>query len=254
MRMYRSTRWLSVLVAGWLCLAVGPALAADDAKDFKSLFNGKDLTGWDGDPDNWSVKDGVIVGETTPEKPAKGNTFLIARNGDEDLELGDFELHIAFRFDKDHKWGNSGIQFRSKRVPDKGPNKWIVAGYQADCDSGGGYDGTLYEERGRGGLCGRGQKVVIDADGKRQVEGPTEPADQVKQAVKPKGEWNEYVITAQGDHIVLKLNGHVVVDVTDKQADKRALTGILALQLHAGEPMRIEFKDVRLKMLGKGGG
>src|SRR5438552_1023337 len=106
-RMCKFTSCVAVLVAGLCCLAASPALAAEEEKGFKPLFNGKDLTGWDGDPDHWSVKDGIIVGETTAQKPAKGNTFLIARQGDEDLIIGDFELRISFRFDKDHKWGNS---------------------------------------------------------------------------------------------------------------------------------------------------
>src|SRR5437667_272908 len=98
-----------------MCLA--PAITrADDLKPadnedgFKSLFNGKDLAGWDGDPDHWSAADGMIVGQTTKEKPAKHNTFLIARDGDKDLLVGDFEFRVSFRFDKDHDFGNSGIQ------------------------------------------------------------------------------------------------------------------------------------------------
>src|SRR5581483_283291 len=126
--------------------AAGPELG------FKSIFNGKDLSGWDGSPDLWSVKDGAITGQTTKENPAKENTFLIWTNG----TVGDFELRCSFKLTPGDSAGfaNSGIQYRSKVVK---PSYWVVAGYQADMEAGPTYTGTLYEEKGRGGLVGRGQ-------------------------------------------------------------------------------------------------
>ena len=107
---------------------------------FDSIFDGKTLKGWDGNPDFWSVKDGAITGITTPTNPTKGNTFIVWRGG----EIADFELRLQFRI----RGGNSGVQYRSKEV-----DKWVISGYQADFDGPGGWTGTLYEERGRGVLA-----------------------------------------------------------------------------------------------------
>jgi len=219
--------------------------ANDDG--FRAMFNGKDLTGWDGSPANWSVKDGLIVGETTDATALKNaNSFLIAKDGDKDLIVGDFEFRVSFRFDAGHNFGNSGIQYRSHRLPDNGPNKWRVGGYQADCEAAKTYPGILYEEGGRGILVNRGEKLHIAPDGKKE-SAETEPKDEVNKAVKDKGEWNDYVVIAKGNHLVQILNGHVTVDLIDEEAGKAAANGILALQLHAGAPMKIEFKNPRIK-------
>jgi len=127
--------------------------APDDA-GFKSMFNGKDLTGWDGDTRFWKAEDGLIIGETTEQNPmTHGNTFLIAQADGKDLMVGDFEFRVTWRFVADRPFGNSGIQYRSHRVdPDakNAENKWIVGGYQADCDKENAYTGICYEERGPG--------------------------------------------------------------------------------------------------------
>ena len=130
------------------------ALAADAG--FKDLFNGKDLSGWKG-LDFWSVKDGAIVGQTTAEKPTKGNTFLVYQGGD----VANFELRLQFRLtgQNDKNWGNSGVQYRSKIVDAAG---FVVAGYQADIDSPFKYTGMLYEEKGRGILMNTGEKIKIE--------------------------------------------------------------------------------------------
>lgn len=217
----------------------------------KSLFNGKDLTGWDGNPDLWSVQDGAITGKTTPERPTKGNTFLIWKDGDRPGEIGNFELTLQFRIvDKNGETkgsGNSGIQYRSK-VAD--PKNWVVGGYQADFEVGKTYSGILYEERGRGILAQRGQKVVIregDAPNKPKIEtvGEVGKSEEIQAAIRP-GDWNEYKIVAQGNHLQHFINGKATVDVTDETAIG-AKSGILALQLHAGEPMTVQFKDIVLK-------
>ncbi len=119
------------------------ASAAEDG--FKSLFNGKDLTGWAGRPNHWSVEDGVITGMTTKENPAKGNNFLIAKDGDKDLIVDDFEIRFSYKFTGDS--GNSGLQYRSK---DKG--NFVVNGYQGDFEVGPTYSGILYEEGGHAGF------------------------------------------------------------------------------------------------------
>src|SRR3569623_1052455 len=127
-------------------------------EDFKPIFNGKDLTGWYGNPKFWSVEDGVITGQTTKENPTDHNTFLIWRAG----KVDDFELHAKIRL----VGGNSGIQYRSKEFPD-----WVIGGYQADFDADNTYSGILYEERGRGILAQRGQKVIVRENGKPEVVG-----------------------------------------------------------------------------------
>jgi hypothetical protein len=205
------------------------------AEGAKAIFNGKDLTDWDGDTQFWSVQDGAITGITTKDVPAKGNTFIIWRGG----VLKDFELHVTFRM-QNH---NSGIQYRSK---DRG--KWVVHGYQADMDESDTYTGGLYEEGGRGILALPGQKVAIGADGKPEVTGALTGAKEVKAAIKKK-DWNEYVIVARGNHLVQKINGVVTADVTDDDEKRRAMEGILAFQLHAGPPMKVQFKDVTVAVL-----
>jgi type 1 glutamine amidotransferase len=216
-------------------LAIGVAsffVAADDDAGFKSLFNGKDLTGWDGNPKFWSVKDGVITGQTTAENPTNGNTFLIWRLG----SIDDFELRLSYRI----VGGNSGIQYRST---DHG--NWVVGGYQADFEAGKAYSGILYEERGRGILAQRGEQVTIGSDGQKKA---TRIGDTAELQANIKAEdWNDYVITARGNHLVHKINGRVTADVTDEQVEKRAAAGILALQLHAGPPMTVQFKNIRIK-------
>jgi hypothetical protein len=206
-----------------------------EATPAHSLFNGKDLTGWDANPEFWRVEDGCIVGQTTAEKPTKGNTFCIWRGG----ELDDFELLISFKI----IGGNSGIQYRSRDL-----GKWVIAGYQADFEAGDGWGGTNYEEKGRGVLAKRGQKTTITAEGKVEVTGAVgEPA--AIQAIIKKEEWNTYRIVARGNHLQQYINDTLTADVTDHHLDKRALAGLLALQLHAGPPMQVFFKDIQLKRL-----
>jgi len=219
---------LAILVA----LALSPALLADDESGFKPIFNGTSLDGWDGNPKFWSVEDGAITGRTTKENPTKGNTFLIWRQGPVD----DFVLRASYKIEG----GNSGIQYRSKEV-----EPWVVGGYQADIDSGDTFSGILYEERLRGILANRGQKVTIAADGKKDVQQVSDSKE--LQAGIKKDDWNEYEIIAQGDHLTHKINGKVTAEFIDGDAAKRAASGILALQLHAGPPMKVQFKNIRLK-------
>lgn len=214
------------------------ALASTAFAEEKNLFNGKDLTGWKG-LDFWSAQDGSIVGQTTKEKPTKGNTFLVWQGG----EVGDFEFTFKYKI----VGGNSGVQYRSKLTDEKA---FVVAGYQADFEAGKTYSGILYEERGRGILANRGQKTVIKegaAPNKPKVEVAGEVGKSTEIQAKIKNEdWNEYRIVAQGGHLQHFINGVQTIDVTDETAIG-AKKGILALQLHAGPAMRVEFKDLILK-------
>jgi hypothetical protein len=247
------TRLASLTLA---LLALGSTAFAAAPAGFKELFNGKDLSGWKG-LDFWSVKNGAIVGQTTAEKPTKGNTFLVYQDGNP----ANFELRLSFRLtgQNEKKWGNSGVQYRSKVVDAAG---FVVAGYQADIDSPFKYTGMLYEEKGRGILMNTGEKIVIgettlvpdtkkkDAKKKQtsveKLPGAT-PAAAIEAAYKV-GEWTDLVITANGNRLKHTVNGVVTAEVTDNDASI-AKSGVIALQLHAGQPMTIEFKNIYLKTL-----
>jgi len=230
------------LLTPFLALA---ALCASVSAEDKNLFNGKDLTGWKG-LDFWSVKDGAITGQTTKEHPTKGNTFLVW-----DGEVADFELTFQYKIvdenGKGEGFGNSGVQYRSKIVDQKG---FVVAGYQADFECGKTYSGILYEEKGRGILAKRGEKVVVreGADAKKpkiEVGGSLGKTEEIQAKIKS-ADWNEYRIVAKGGHLQHFINGVQTVDVTDETA-VGAKKGVLALQLHAGKPMTVQFKDLVLK-------
>lgn len=215
---------------------------------YVSLFDGSTLSGWEGNPSLWSVVDGSITGRTTAEAPLKSNTFLIWKGG----EVRNFELRAQFRFlnNNEKKTANSGIQYRSKVVDPKG---WVVGGYQGDMDAAGRYVGMLYEEKGRGILAKPGEKVRLVAPPagektKPEVIGASAPAAAVAASFNPEG-WNEIVIRAEGGHLRHYLNGVATADVTDLDASQAATSGVLALQIHAGPPMTIQFKSLFLKVL-----
>ena len=227
-----------------LTLTAATFVQAED----KQLFNGKDLTGWKGVPEFWSVKDGCLTGKTTTENMVKENTFLIWQDG----EVADFELTLKYKIvdsnGESKGFGNSGIQYRSKVVK---PDYFVVSGYQADFECGKTYSGILYEEKGRGILAKRGEKVVIK-DGedpkkpKIEVTGSVGVSDEIQAAIHP-ADWNEYKIVAKGGHLQHFINGKQTVDVTD-ETSVGAKSGILALQLHKGPTgMTVQFKDMVLK-------
>jgi hypothetical protein len=215
-------------------VAAMAALAADS--DFQPVFNGKDLTGWEGDSKLWSAKEGILRGETT--SPHKGNTFLMWRAG----TVKDFELKIKFRIQN----GNSGIQYRSKDL-----GKFVASGYQAEVENKQGKVGFLYEEKGRKYLANVGEKVEVGDDGKPKVTGSLgdKQKDFVDKGYYKDKDWNEYRIVARGNHLEHWLNGFKTIEVTDNDPKGRALEGILALQIHGGPPMLVEFKDILLKNL-----
>src|SRR5262249_33047207 len=155
-----------------------------------------------GNPKFWSVKDGAIVGQTTKENPTKGNTFLIWRQA----PLDDFVLKLEYKI----VGGNSGIQYRSKDL-----GNFVVGGYQGDFEAGDTFSGILYEERGRGILANRGQKVTIDKEGKKQ-EAQVADSKELQANIK-KEDWNEYEIIAQGNHLIHKINGKVTAEFIDDQ-------------------------------------
>ena len=214
-------------------LAVLP-YASLTADDFKSIFNGQDLSGWVGKDNHWKVDSGVIKGETTKENPTKSNTFLIWEGG----EVGDFIFKTLVRF----SGNNSGVQYRSERMGD--PSQFAVKGYQADLHPKPEYFGMLYAEKWRGIVAKRFQKVVVDNDGNAEVVG--EVGDRNQNLTD--WEWNELTIIAVGNRQIHQVNGVTTMDLIDNHPEAKR-KGILALQLHAGAPMKVEFKDLRIKEL-----
>jgi putative heme-binding domain-containing protein len=204
---------------------------------FKPLFNGKDLTGWDGNPELWSVEDGCITGKTTGPEQLAYNQFLIWRGG----KVKNFELHAKIK----ETGNNTGIQYRSKELPENG--KWSIGGYQCDIHPATANNAMVYEERGRGIIVQNGQGVVIDPAGKRWLASEHEP---VKVDI---AQWHEYTVIAQGNHLIHKIDGQVTIDLLDFEESKRAFEGLLAFQIHRGPAMNVQIKDVMLKELPDGG-
>lgn len=217
------------------CMAASLTSAAVGVEE--TIFNGKDLTGWDGDSRLWSVVDGAIRGQTTPENRAPDNTFCIWRGG----KLKDFILKIKFRIQN----GNSGIQYRSKDL-----GQWRVGGYQAEVENAPGKVGFLYDERARGWMVNVGDIMVVDKQAKKNVIGKIDDVNAlIKAGYYKDKDWNEYTIVARGNHLMHTLNGFQTIEMIDEDPKGRAMEGILALQIHAGPPMTVEFKDIRVTHL-----
>jgi rhodanese-related sulfurtransferase/type 1 glutamine amidotransferase len=240
----RSGRSRHATVAALLALLVcagQTAIASDKDDGFKPIFDGKTLENWDGNPKFWRVEDGAITGQTTSDNPTKGNTFIIWRGG----EVGDFELTLEYRI----VGGNSGVQYRSFEVPGE---KWVVGGYQADFEAGDTYSGILYGERFRGILANRGQKTVLHpGEGRKvrvEVVGSVGDSDEIQKKIR-KENWNTYRVVARGFDFTHWINDVKTIECTDKDERQRRATGILALQLHAGDPMKVQFRNIRLKRL-----
>jgi hypothetical protein len=200
------------------------------AKNSQELFNGKDLEGWNGDPAVWSVEDGAIVGRTK-EKQLTHNEFLIWKGGD----VRDFKLTLQYRIEG----GNSGVQYRSNVLD---PKKWIVGGYQADIEAGPTYTGILYEEKGRGSLAKRGERLTIDKVGKRTTEKIGDTAE-LQKSIRT-DDWNDYTIEARGPRLTHMINGKLMSETIDLEEKKRAKSGVLALQVHTGPPMTVKFRKI----------
>jgi hypothetical protein len=214
--MSASNSRLAILLACVTACLSRACWAADEPRPhaegkFVPLFNGKDLNGWHGDPELWKVVDGVIVGSTDEKQLQGHNSFLIY-----DKPFKNFVIKAKFKL-RNH---NSGIQFRSKELPE-----FVCQGYQADMAEKK-YTGSLYEEKGRGVL-------VLAAE------------DELKPHFKT-DDWNEYLITANGPRVKEEINGFTTVDYEEKDPAKGATEGILALQLHAGQKMKVEFKDIEI--------
>ena len=205
-----------------------------DAQEFRSIFNGKDLAGWKGDMTRWTVKDGAITGTTTKESPLPHNQFLIW-----DGTVGDFEFKAEFRLIGEN---NSGVQYRSQSI--EGSGDFRIKGYQADIHSKSSYTGMLYDEGGRGIVAQRGQRVVVTDKGEKKVVGKTDPVVQ-----EDLTKWNSIEIRAVGNRLIHAINGKVTVDITDQETKNQEFKGLMALQIHKGKPMVIQFRKLQLREL-----
>ncbi len=214
-----------------------PKIAPMEDIGFVSIFDGKTLNGWDGDPTFWRVEDGAIVGQTLVDRQPKQNTFLIWRGG----SPANFELKVKYKL----TGFNSGIQYRSVELPDI---KYAMKGYQADMDGEQTYTGQIYEERARGFLALRGQFTYV-GDGKKPalVSSLGDPAE-LKALIKG-ADWNDLHIIARGNTLVQMLNGRVMSMLIDDDTANRKMEGLIGIQVHLGPPMKIEVRDIRLKKL-----
>jgi hypothetical protein len=215
-------------------------LLLSNANGEKNLFDGKTLKGWNGDPKFWSVQNGSIVGQTTKENPTKGNTFIIWKGG----KMNDFDLTLDYKIEA----GNSGIQYRSFVKPGKNDG-WRIGGYQADLEAGDKFSGICYGEGFRGILSMRGQKTTLTVDDKGKLKKDAKQfgdSAEIGKAVK-KGKWNQYRITAKGFQFTHYINGVKTTELIDNDEKTRRKDGLLALQLHAGPPMKVYFKNIVLK-------
>lgn len=252
----RTSSWsvVGVCVAMAACLPGGcssdPARVTPVAVEPAPIFNGKDLSGWEGDPSLWRVQNGVLIGETTAERPIAHNSFLIYRG----REVTDFVFECEYSVRSD--WANSGIQYRSVELPSDGNDagRWIVSGYQADIDEPVQYTGILYGERDRGILALRGQRVEIQPGGAPKVMETFADGGELAARIGGKDRWNHYTIEVRGNHATHWINGVKVAEITDNDgvveepgAKGARRQGILALQLHTGAPMKIQFRNLTLQ-------
>lgn len=254
-------------LAGWLCvgmLVVGtlPSCtsqkrgAAKSDAGFVSIFDGKTLNGWEGDPTYWRVENGNLVGEITPTTLLKTNSFIIWRGG----QPADFELKGEFNITEA---GNSGINYRSVQLPDI---PFALKGYQADIDGRNRYTGQNYEERGRTTLAYRGQKTTIDGNNppntpeavraavqrnawtRLQVVGSLGNTDSLQQKIHA-GDWNTFRLVVKGNHLQHYINDILMSDVTDNDAINGKKSGLLGVQVHVGPPMKVQYRNLMLKTL-----
>jgi len=236
-----------LIAAGW---RTPPPLAEEG---YVPIFDGKTLNNWKGDSTYWKVEDGCLVGVVTPSTLLKRNTFIIWQGKMPE----NFEVKVEYKVSAE---GNSGINYRSEQVEGL---PYALRGYQADLNGPNTYTGSNYEERGRTTLASRGERVTLTAlppsdslkahikDNQwlaKTVTGALGSAEALKAAIKV-DDWNEYHIVARGNHLLHYVNGILMSDVTDNDAVNRRFNGLLGVQVHVGPPMRIAYRNFRLKKL-----
>jgi hypothetical protein len=216
-----------------------PETLSGDEPGFSPMFNGDDLDGWEGDSRYWRVENGVMVGEVTPDTVLASNTFLVWRGG----APGDFELKVEFRVSPS---GNSGINYRSTLVDDPvtPSNRYAMRGYQFDIDGANDYTGNNYEEKGRLFLAERGQVTRVLGTRTPIVLSRTGAASELVAGTS--GAWNTAYLIARGNVLMHHLNGRLMSMVIDEDS-RRPRSGLIGVQVHVGPPMRVEYRNWRIK-------
>jgi len=212
-----------------------PESISGDEPGFRPIFDGKTLDGWEGDPKYWRVEDGALTGEVTPETLLKSNSFIVWRGG----APRDFELKTDYRITAN---GNSGINYRSAMLAD---NKFGMRGYQADIDGQNRYTGQNYEERGRLFLAQRGQMTHVVGGRKPIILSSLGEPDQLASFITT--DWNSYHLIVRGNVLIHMLNGHAMSVVIDDDAPNRTFAGLIGVQVHVGPPMKVAYRNFRLK-------
>jgi hypothetical protein len=255
-------RVAAILVFVWAAIAQPPGRGGrftqpdpidfNDHAGWQSLFDGATLNGWDGSPEVWRVENGVIVGESSPEKPA-GTTYIIWQGG----EPKNFELKAEIKLEG--VTANSGIQYRSARVgagqiqggptPNAKFAKWNLKGYQADFDFANRYSGQLYEQgTPRGIIAWRGQVVRAEQGKKPRLLSTLGESDALKEYIKV-GDWNQMHVIARGNTMMHMLNGHVMAIFIDEDPTMASSSGVIGLQIEGGGSVKISFRNLWLKNL-----
>lgn len=221
-----------------LCLLIGASslLAQNKKNKFIKIFDGKTMSGWEGDTSFWRIEKKCFVGEVTLEKPLKSNTFLIWRGFMPD----NFEFKAQYRISPK---GNSGINYRSEEVPGV---KYGLKGYQADIDGENQYTGQNYEERGRGFLAMRGQIALLKENQKPTITGSVGNSDELKANITPE-DWNEIHIIVNGNSMKHYINGVLMSETIDEDTKKQKFGGLLGLQVHVMKSMKVEYRKIYLK-------
>ena len=228
----------TLLLLSLICLPLAAQQPLEPG--FEAIFDGRTLAGWEGDPTYWSVADGALVGIVTPETLLKNNTFIMWRGG----EVADFDLRLEYRIADS---GNSGINYRSIEVPGV---PFAMRGYQADIHGGDTYTGNVYEERGRTFLALRGQKTVLEPALAATVVERFAAPDDMQAYIRKEDGWNQVRIVAVGNHIQQWFNGRLFADVVDNDPAAGQRRGMIGVQVHVGPPMKVEYRNIRLKRLG----
>lgn len=250
--MIRSAACLTLVVLALLVFPLSPARAQETktasvaTSDFVSLFDGQSLDGWEGDERFWRAEEGILIGQTTADVTTKKNTFLAYK----DKEFSDFELRFSYRVNG----GNSGVQYRSQLV-----SKWVVKGLQADFEDRmhegkDKFSGMFFEENGRMFMGQRGDVVIVrsnEAAPKKPVieKIATVGSNEELETYIRRDDWNDYIVIAKGNVFMHIINGHVMSIGVDEDELNARESGIIAWQLHAGPPLRIEMKDIRIREL-----
>ena len=217
-----------------------PTPVEGDEAGFQSIFDGQTLTGWDGNPAYWRVENGALVGEITPQTVVKSNTFIVWRGA----RPRDFELKLDYRITPA---GNSGINYRSAIVADAvtPDNRFAMRGYQLDVDGAKRYAGNNYEEKGRLFLAVRGQVTRVVGGRPPVLVSTTADDNQLLSAIND--DWNSVHISARGNTLIHMINGRLMSVVIDDDAPNRPADGLIGVQVHVGPPMKVEYRNIRLK-------